>query len=325
MSAPRGVDLLAVGELIIDLVSTDVVESIGDATTFRRHIGGGPVNLALTATRLGARAAVVGCVGGDGLGAHARAALAASGVDVTAVRTVAGAPTTTSIIARSSRTPDFVIHRGADRHLTPEDVPADLAGARAVHVDAFVLSQQPSRSAALATLARADGRALVSLDPSYHRSVWDDADPLAVFAAACRHVDVAKPSLDDCQRLFGAGCDPAAGAQRFLDWGVGLVLLTLGADGVLVRDAEGLDRLVTAPPTEVVDVNGAGDAFLAGALVALLDGADPLAAARVGTEVARRKVGIAGHLPGPVDRAEVYAAAAFTPDPASDQGGPRER
>ncbi|UUT34387.1 PfkB family carbohydrate kinase [Microbacterium elymi] len=51
-------------------------------------------------------------------------------------------------------------------------------------------------------------------------------------------------------------------------------MCTLGADGAVAVDAAGREHRVAAVPVEVVDVNGAGDAFLVGVLDATLDGAE---------------------------------------------------
>jgi sugar/nucleoside kinase (ribokinase family) len=56
---------------------------------------------------------------------------------------------------------------------------------------------------------------------------------------------------------------------------------------------------VTAELTEVADVTGAGDAFAAGYLVALAEGAEPAEAARAGTLLAARAVATAGAWPAP--------------------------
>ena len=64
-----------------------------------------------------------------------------------------------------------------------------------------------------------------------------------------------------------AAPDPRPLMLRMRDEGKRLVVCTRGADGAIALDGEGWHE-VAAPPAEVVDTNGAGDAFLAGFLVA---------------------------------------------------------
>jgi len=73
--------------------------------------------------------------------------------------------------------------------------------------------------------------------------------------------------------------------------GASLAVCTLGADGAVAVDADGTEWRVPAAPAEVVDTNGAGDAFLAGVLDARLDGARLDAALAAGTRTASLVLG----------------------------------
>jgi pseudouridine kinase len=78
-------------------------------------------------------------------------------------------------------------------------------------------------------------------------------------------------------------------ARRLHAAGAAAVLLTLGADGLILVQ-EGQAERIPAVPAEPVDVTGAGDALIAGTLAALLRGADLSQAARAGAERAARTV-----------------------------------
>lgn len=67
--------------------------------------------------------------------------------------------------------------------------------------------------------------------------------------------------------------DPWALMQSCLDRGPRLAVCTLGSRGAVALSAEGERASVPAQPVEVVDTNGAGDAFFAGFLAAWLAGA----------------------------------------------------
>lgn len=68
--------------------------------------------------------------------------------------------------------------------------------------------------------------------------------------------------------------DPWALMQSCLDRGPRLAVCTLGAQGAIALTATGERAEVPAVPVEVVDTNGAGDAFFAGFLAASLAGED---------------------------------------------------
>lgn len=206
----------------MDLISERAAPSLEQADRFRRFPGGQVMNTAWNVSLLGGRAAVVGCVGADGFGRFLREQLEQIGVATQCLYEVDGVPTTLSVVVRHAGTPDFLIHRGADALLSSDQMPIRAIGqTRALHVSASGLSREPARSAILYALriAREAGRP-ISLDPNYHPAIWDETTPATeVLHQACRYVDLVKPSLDNCRRIFGPRVDPEGCVSRFLGWG----------------------------------------------------------------------------------------------------------
>ena len=302
-------DVLALGEVVIDLISEQIVSTLAEADHYTRFLGGEVTNVALNIAKLKGRAAVVGCVGDDGFGRYARRQLELAGVNTTYLRLSSKAPTTLVVNARQTETPDFVICRGADACISPEDEQlAAIKASRVVHTSAFALSRNPARSTILDALKTArQNNCLVSLDPNYHPRIWPDVtDFQEVLAEAYQSVNITKPSLDDCKRLFGAELSPSACIERFLSWGVEIVALTMGRQGVLLATADGSRFHVQPRDIAVADVTGAGDAFWAGLLIALLDGYSPNEAAYVGQMVSEAKIGTVGPVATMPDRAAFY-------------------
>jgi sugar/nucleoside kinase (ribokinase family) len=302
------IDVLSVGEALVDFISTEAVGQVEEAAGFRRYLGGSVTNLAVNVVRLGGRAAVAARIGNDPFGRFVRWEVKRRGIITDYLKMDAASRTTLTFITRSAATADFVIYRGSDARLSPQDVPqAAIERARVVHTSAFALSQESSRAAVLDTLRRAQARGcLISLEPNYHPSLWDvSRSPEEVLAEACRYVDIAKPSQDDCQRLFGAGLSLSDCAQRFHNWGVGKVVLTQGAQGISIFE-EGQFRQVKSREVPVADATGAGDAFWAGFLVAVLDGRSLYEAALFGREVAEIKVATVGPIAGTLNRETIY-------------------
>lgn len=314
---PEGdIDVLSVGEALVDFISIEAVDGLDQADGFCRYLGGSVTNLATNVARLGGRAAVVACVGDDPFGHFVAQEIARQGVLSSFVKKDPTTHTTLAFITCSTTTADFVIYRGSDTRLLPHDVPPQvIERAKVVHTSAFALSQEPSRTTVLDALRRARARGcLVSLDPNYHPSLWDfSRPPREVLAEACRYVDVVKPSRDDCSRLFGAELPLADCAHLFHDWGVSTVVLTQGPQGISIYEGGQL-LCVKSRDVPVADATGAGDAFWAGFLVAVLDGCSLYEAVLFGREVAEMKVGTVGPLAGAVDKDDIYRRIAAVTD-----------
>lgn len=302
-------DLIAIGEALVDLISNQIVSTLDQAELFHRFLGGEVTNVAWNINMLKKRAAVIACVGEDGFGNYIRQRLDTAGIITDYLRVTSQAPTTVAVNARQTKTPDFIIYRGADAHLFPQDVYLEaVKSCRAVHTSAFALSREPARSTILQLLKTArQNDCLVSLDPNYHPRIWPDVlDAQKMLQEAYQWVYITKPSLDDCVRIFGPGLSPFAYAKRFLDWGPGIVALTMGAQGVLLVTADGDSFHIKPSDAHVADVTGAGDAFWAGLLVALLDGYSPSAATCLGQIVAEAKIGAVGPISQMSDPVSLY-------------------
>jgi len=225
--------------------------------------GGKGANQAVAARRLGAEVRLIGCVGDDPAGREVRAALAAEGIGVDALATVAEPATGTALIVvdRDGRN-QIAVAPGANRALTAADVErrqADFAWAEVVVCSLEV--PLPAVRRAL-EIARAH-TATTIVNPAPFPDAGIDFLSLA---------DYVTPNESEAARLAGLevigleGARTAAAAVRAR--GAGTAVLTLGAAGVL---ADGPGGLVHAPAFAVtaVDTTGAGDAFNGALAVAL--------------------------------------------------------
>jgi sugar/nucleoside kinase (ribokinase family) len=111
-----------------------------------------------------------------------------------------------------------------------------------------------------------------------------DMGVLEWIAAALPHLDYLLPN-DEQVLGFTGESDLEAGCRALVDRGVGCVGATCGADGVLLVDAGGAER-VPAFEIDVVDTTGCGDAFSAGFIRGLELGRDRTSAARLGCAAA---------------------------------------
>src|SRR5689334_2103201 len=133
-------DVIGIGEVCVDhLCVIPNWPAPGGKVRMREYElqGGGQVATAMVAcARLGLRAKFLGRVGDDAAGRQALLGLTHEGVDVSSVQVVAGASTQTAFILVDGASGERAVIWNCDPRLVLEQVsPADLAGARALHVD----------------------------------------------------------------------------------------------------------------------------------------------------------------------------------------------
>ncbi len=293
-------DLLAVGEVLIDLISTEYSEDLQGAIAFQRMQGGSPANLAVNIVRLGGKAALAARAGEDGFGRFLKASLAVVGVDTRYLVLDQNHQTSLVFVAKTPGTPDFQAYRSADYQLTSNDIPdTAIDGSRIIHTTTWPLSLQPSRSVVLEVLKKAQEKGkIVSLDPNFSQKIWQDVgEARKVLIEAFKYVSITKASLDDSRRLFGGQDTPEDYIQRFHELGPSIVVFTQGKEGSLVSQNGVILERLPARPIKVVDATGAGDSFWAGFLIAFLDGMPLVKCLHFAREVVEIKLRTVGTLP----------------------------
>lgn len=227
-------------------------------STFAMFPGGKGSNQALAARRAGARVAMYGAVGRDAFAEPALARLAAAGVALEGVARV-DAPTGVALIHVDARGENAItVVAGANGRATAASVPAaELSGTTTLLLQLEVPLAEVSALAATASKARV----VLNAAP---------AQPLP--AALLDLLDVLIVNEHEAAAI-GSALDLPTAAEAFagalLQRHSCATVVTLGAAGALAATGEGFYR-VAAPPTEVIDTTGAGDAFC-GALAAALD------------------------------------------------------
>jgi 2-dehydro-3-deoxygluconokinase len=255
----------------------------GEEKLFLQGHGGDTSNAAIAAARNGASAGYITAIGRDAPGDSFMELWAREGVDASTVARDPAAPTGLYVVTHGEDGHRFTYYRAgsAASRMRPEDVPEEaIRGARMLHVSG--VSQAISHGACDAVfraieVAKAAGVG-VSYDTNLRLSLWPKARAAAVIHASVAQADVALPSLDDVRVLTGLD-DPDAIADFYLRLGCPLVLLKMGAEGVIVATPSRRER-VGALKVQAVDATGAGDTFAGSFLARHLAGDDPFAAAR---------------------------------------------
>ena len=303
-------DVLAIGELLIDLIGTEPADSLATTSVYERHAGGSPANMVRNIQRLGGRGALVATIGDDSTGRYLRRTLQSEGLPLKHLHVAQQVPTSLVLVSRTTGTPDFKAYRMADTYILPAHLPDELlAEARVVHTTCFALSEQPARDSILSAARRAALLgAQLSIDLNYAPSLWPDREQAReTVRRYCAHGALVKCSLDDMHRLYGEG-RPEGYFERLLGHGARLVCLTLGSDGSRIATPEQPEGVhYPAEPVAVRgEATGAGDAFWAGYLTAWLAGKSVAECARAGGRMAGRKLASAEPLPRTLDAAFLY-------------------
>jgi ribokinase len=249
--------------------------------------GGKGANQAVAAARLGAKVSFLGRVGSDAHGEFLRSALNGDGVGTDALLPTPGASGVALITVDPDGDNSIIVSAGANGRLTAEDVRAAqplLAAAAIVSLQLEIPLPAVIEAALLA--AAAGARVMLNLSPA--ADIPDDllalCDPLVV-------------NEHEARSLLKRDTDNPAAA--LLELGARSVVVTLGADGVVVA-GDGELTAISSPKVTAVDTTGAGDAFT-GALAWRLAAGDRLAdAARVAVKVgaaAVRKPGAQSSFP----------------------------
>src|SRR5262249_61823172 len=193
-------ELLTIGRISVDLYAEQLGVPLAEVRTFAKSIGGSPTNVAVAASRLGHRAAVVTAVGDDGFGDYARGALDRFGVDTTFVGTHARYRTPLAIAAMDPPDdPKLLFYRepsAPDEEIALEEPHLEAAReAEIFWVSGSCLSGRDTGPTARAMLDVRGRRRHTVLDLDYRPTFWPSegaasreiGGALASVTAAGRH------------------------------------------------------------------------------------------------------------------------------------------
>ncbi|UYN83239.1 MAG: hypothetical protein KIT89_11130 [Microcella sp.] len=296
-----GSRVVVVGDVIDDIIVVPAGPIRPDTDTtarISRHAGGSAANTAAWMSSLGVDVDFVGCVGAGDRERHS-AALRAHGVTAH-LSEDSELVTGTIVIIVDGEQRTMLTDRGANSSLGVAQVTDELlANAGVLHLTGYSLVDSFTADELSTLIERAHAHAvLVTLDPGSVGFIDDyGAD---AFRDAIRGIDVLLPNHDEGRLLAGVTDTAVDGTEAMLISLLDLapaVVLTHGAGTVAVaRRDRGVER-VDVHPVEVVDPTGAGDAFTAGLISALLTGVDLVEAAAAGVRVAAVAVTRAGARP----------------------------
>ncbi len=294
------------GSYVTDLAfRTDKLPAWGETymgSSFRMGPGGKGSNQAVAAARAGARVSFISKLGRDLFGDLARKTYRDEGIETTHLLETDSPTGAASIVIDAKRGENsIVVVPGACFELTPEEVAQarELIARSAVFVTQLELSV-PTVSFGL-ELAHSLGVPTI-LNPAPGCAL-----PPTIFP----HCDYVTPNETEAEIITGVHVASLADAERAVDAllarGARNAVITLGAQGALVKNATLSEHVPAFHVGDVVDTTGAGDAFNGGFAVALAEGQRIVDAARFGCAVAGLSVTRPGTAPSMPRRSEVDA------------------
>ena len=271
-------DIITLGEALIDLPATQSGVSLADAPGFAKVPAGAPANVAVVAAKLGLETAFLSKVGDDPFGESIIRAFADLGVDTKRVIKDKAARTGlafVSVMPDGSRDFLFYFDPARDLALRPDELDFDwLDTARVLHYGSISLIAEPGRSATLAAAGHliGAGRAVCSYDPNLRPWLWPDARAMRGGARlGFTGADVVKISADELLFLVPDAADEAAAVGALMqEYPLRLIAVTEGALGSRGYTRDGGFAAAPGFGVTFVDGTGAGDAYTAGLLAYLL-------------------------------------------------------
>lgn len=300
-------DVLTVGELLIDFISEDYVTELKSAVHFHKTFGGSPGNIAVNLSGMGFKTAIIGSVGNDEFGEFIQDCLETQKVNIEGLQKVEKA-TSMIFITKSLESPHYFAVRNADYCLKDKKTNYQLIDqCKIFHFTAWALSMPQIRDVTMDLLQYARlQKKLITFDPNYRKNLWEidhnGAEWIKEYVLPL--VDIVKPSEDDAVNIWNVKGSMLENV--FMDLSEKnemTIIFTKGAKGLTAYHS-GKSTNVPSYAKTVIDTTGAGDAFWAGFMASLLMKNNLHKALNHGSQIAAHKlehVGAISDLPLPRD------------------------
>ena len=281
------IDLVTVGIVCADVMvrPLDTYPERGKLVFARHlelHLGGLAGVTATVFCQLGGKAAFIGRLGQDGFGDYVFNTMKSQGVNLDKVQrtTEHGTSATVVLISRDGER-TFIHHMGTNAVTSEQDIDLDFVRqAKMLHWGGPSVTPRLDGEPIGRVFKKA--RALgvkTSIDTCFDgRDIW-----FPHIEHALPNLDIVMSSLEEARHYTGRQ-NPEDIADFYLSFGPEIVMIKLGSEGVLVKNATQCHR-IPAHKVRVVDTTGAGDASCAGFLFGYLQGWDLLRCGRLANAV----------------------------------------
>jgi 5-dehydro-2-deoxygluconokinase len=284
----RPLDVVCLGRLGVDLYAQQIGARLEDVSSFAKYLGGSSANIAFGTARLGVKSAMLTRVGNDHMGRFLVESLAREGCDVSGIKIDAERLTAMVLLGIKDReTFPLVFYREncADMALQAEDIDeAQIASSKALLITGTHFSTDQVYKASSQALDYAEKHNVKRvLDIDYRPVLWGltgKADGETRFVAnqnVSQHVQRILPRFDlivgteEEFLIAGGSTDLLSALRNVRELTAATLVVKLGPQGCTVihgaipaRLEEG--AIYPGVRVEVLNVLGAGDAFMSGFL-----------------------------------------------------------
>ncbi|MCE9681157.1 bifunctional 5-dehydro-2-deoxygluconokinase/5-dehydro-2-deoxyphosphogluconate aldolase [Halomonas alkalisoli] len=294
MKDTKTLDLICLGRAAVDFYGEQIGSRLEDMSGFAKYLGGSSANIAYGAARMGLKSAMLTRVGDEHMGRFVREELARAGVDTSHVRTDSERLTGLVILGIKDRdTFPLIFYRQdcADMAIDAADfAPEFIASSRALLITGTHFSTEQTYQASKTAIeyAKAAGTKVI-LDIDYRPVLWglttlgDGETRFISDEGVSRHLQTILPDLDlvvgteEEVHIAGGSTDTITALKTIRRLTDATIVLKLGAQGCTVLDgaipgSEDDFEVHTGVRVDVLNVLGAGDAFMSGFLRGWLQG-----------------------------------------------------
>lgn len=269
-------DIACVGILVADCIAKPVkvipekgklelVDSIG------LYSGGCAASASINITKIGKKAVIIGKIGNDGFGMFMKSSLESHGVDTRGLKIDVKGETSASLVMVNPDGERTFLHSvGTNGTFNEKDIDYDIVkSSNIIFVAGTML--MPTFDGKDCALFLSKCKALgktTALD-----TAWDSLGRWMKLLAPCMpYIDYFLPSYEEAVQLSGK-TKPEDIADVFLGMGPHTVVIKMGEDGCFIKSKlTGEQHFIDSFHVNAVDTTGAGDAFCAGFLSALVSG-----------------------------------------------------
>lgn len=288
----KPIDVICMGRVAVDLYSEEIGNTLEESQLFRKYLGGCAGNIAVGSSRAGLKSAMFSCVGSDAMGQFLKQELQRELVDIHLLKE--SDQHLTGLVLLGVNPPDrfpliFYRENCADMQLTMSDINSEyLRKSKSLLITGTGLSTPPMHETTHHAVDIAKSlQTRIIFDLDYRPVLWklttqgDGETRYKVSKEVSRHYQLMIPK---CDLIVGTEEEILiAGDADNLETALSHIRSLSPSPIILKRGSQGcsiyLNELTTpitsrAFPVTILNVLGAGDAFLSGFLRGLLRGED---------------------------------------------------
>ncbi|WP_143461690.1 sugar kinase [Levilactobacillus enshiensis] len=287
-------EFLTIGEPMAVFASTNVDQTLVDATDFSKFVAGAELNVAIGVSRLGHQSEYISAVGQDPFGKFIRKAMTASKVGNTYVSEDAEHWTGFYLKERVShgdpKTFYFRKNSAAANFNAQTLDQIDFDDVKIAHLSGIFAALSDNDLTVLKLLSQRlrQHNKFITFDPNLRPALWDtQARMVTVTNDLAKNADLVMPGIHEGEILMGS-TDPEKIADFYLNQSeiTQTVIVKLGPKGAYIKQRNGQAQTIPGFHVQtVVDTVGAGDGFAVGLITGLLDGLSIAKAARRGCAI----------------------------------------